>query len=247
MIGSLPAIQKDSPLPLYYQIKQALLGAIQQGNMAPGTVLPGEQELCQYYGVSRPTVRQAMQELTAEGYLERHKGKGTFVAHPKINDRFLNKLQGYNEEMIQKGLLPSTKVLRFERVRRPDIARKLSLAPEEELFCLERVRFANNEPMVYVETYFPSRQFASLSTVDFTRESLYAAMLSRCDVQVSRARREIEAVVANAREIALLGLPHISAVCLVKSVAYDETNTAVEYSIARYRGDRTKFSVELCR
>ena len=247
MLDSLGPLQKDTPLPLYYQIKQALLTAIQHGGLQPGAAVPGEQELCQFYGVSRPTVRQAMSELAAEGYLERHKGRGTFVAHPKINARFLNKLQGFNEEMEQRGLTPSTRVLRFEQVLRPDIAARLGLAPGDALYCLERVRSAGAEPVVLVETYFPCARFDTLASVDFTQESLYAAMASRCDVVVSRAVREIEAVVANAREVSLLGLAHGSAVCLVKSVAYDAQDTAVEYSIARYRGDRTKFSVELCR
>lgn len=246
--GVFAEIQKDGPLPLYYQIKQMVLEAIQKGELSPGALVPGEMEFCQRYGISRPTVRQAMSELVAEGYLERQKGRGTFVARPKIDARFLNKLQSFGEEMLQKGVIPSTKVLHFGYgTEKPDISAKLGLKPADVLFRLERVRSADGVPVVYVETYFPYERFRALEDVDFVKESLYNVMRSRCGADVMHARREIEAVVANAREAYLLEIPRGSAVCLVKSTGYTGQGEAVEYSIARYRGDRTKFSVELCR
>lgn len=239
---------KNSPLPLYYQLKQSILAAIQDGSLQPGELLPGEQDLCQQYGISRSTVRQAMGELVSEGFLERYKGRGTFVAQPKIDGRFLNKLQSFDEELRQKGLMPSTEVISLKNgVIFTRAAERLGLKPEEPLLYLERLRFANGEPVVYLETYLPAASFQLLAEVDFEQESLYGAMRSRYGVEVVRAHREIEAVAATTREAGLLGLPRGGAVCLVKSVAYDTQEKPVEYSVARYRGDRTKFSVELYR
>jgi len=99
-----------------------------------------------------------------------------------------------------------------------------------------------------LETYIPYRMFPLLMQTDFTTESLYTSLESLYGVRVNRARREIEAVTLNQDEANLLGIPIHKAVCLVTSVAYaEQTNTPVEYSIARYRGDRTKFAVETLR
>lgn len=244
----LSELQRESPLPLYYQIKQDFLDAISNGRLKPGEFVPGEQELCCRYGVSRPTVRQAMKELVIEGYLERRKGRGTFVSQPKIDARFLNKLQSFEDEMRQKGIAPSTAVLSVHSKKvMPKAAEKLGMPPETPLFFLERVHMADGEPMVYVETYLPANPFSVLANIDFAQESLYASMFSRCGIEIIRVRREIEAALANQRERELLSLPNVAAICLVKSIGYDAKGTALEYSVARYRGDRTRFSVELQR
>lgn len=242
------AINKDIPVPLYYQIKQMLLTAIKDGRLKDGDMLPTELEFCEQCQVSRPTIRQALSELVSEGYLYRLKGKGTFVASPKIDARFLNKLQSFNEEMLQKGLQPSTQVLSFHVVQgRGIFSEKLMLPASEPLFYLERVRYTNNEPIVYLETYFPYKQFRAMEDVDFVSQSLYHSMEERCGTHVVRVQRDIEAVNATQREATLLMIPKASAMMLVKTTAFTEQGIPAEYSIARYRGDRNKFSVELQR
>ena len=108
-----PGIDKQAPIPLYYQLKQQILRHISEVTLQFGDLLPSEAEICEKLKISRPTVRQAMGDLTAEGYLTRQKGKGTFVARPKIQGGFFQKLQSFEEEMRQRGLVPSTRVLRL--------------------------------------------------------------------------------------------------------------------------------------
>ena len=162
-----------------------------------------------------------------EGYLYRLKGKGTFVSKTKIEARFLNKLQGFNQEMLEKGLKPSTRVLNFSCIPgREDVNTKLNLDSSEPLFYLERIRYADDEPLVYVETYFPYRQFQVLKNVDFVKESLYQSMKEKRDAD-------------------LLDIPKGNAMVKVQTIGFAKEGRAVEYSVARYRGDRNSFTIEL--
>ncbi len=241
-------IDKLSPIPLYYQMKQAILDAVRDGTLQEGDMIPSELDLCAMHDISRSTIRQTLSELVMEGYLTRRRAKGTVVAAPKIDARFLNKLQSYNEEMRQKGLVPSTRLMNLkvlEGVRH--INEKLRLEPGEPLIYLERLRCADGEPLVYLETYIPYNSFPLLMKQDFTNGSLYEYMERLYDKRVSRVVRKLEAVIANAAEAQLLDIAKAAPVCLVKTVAYTAGGEPVEYSVARYRGDRNEFSVELYR
>jgi len=242
-------VDKTVPIPLYYQLKTQLLSLIESGVLKPGDALPAENSLASQLDISRPTVRQALSDLVDEGYLVRFKGKGTFVGKPKVKDRFLSKLQSFNTEIIEKGMLPRTDVLALERIPGNAVcSARLGLPEDEPLIYLKRIRYADDEKVVYLETFIPYRKYSRLMQIDFTTASLYTSLETLYGVRVNRARREIEAVTLNQDEAKLLDIPIHKAVCLVTSVAYAEnTETPVEYSIARYRGDRTKFAVETLR
>ena len=243
-----PGIDKQAPIPLYYQLKQQILRHISEGTLQFGDLLPSEAEICEKLKISRPTVRQAMGDLTAEGYLTRQKGKGTFVARPKIQGGFFQKLQSFEEEMRQRGLVPSTRVLRLALIDGDSRSCDALGIPEgDRVILLERLRFANGEPIVWVETYLPYQRFPRLLAVDFERQSLYRELEHTYLVPVERVVREIEAVNATAREAELLEIQKNAALCFVKTIAYDYDGVPVEYSRAHYSGDRNRFSVELRR
>lgn len=241
-------VNKDIPVPMYYQIKKSVLEAINDGYLKGGDMIPTELEFCEACDVSRPTVRQALGELVSEGYLYRCKGKGTFVSQPKIDAHFLNVLQSFNQEMQEKGMIPSTRVLKFEVVQANEsINKKLGINDTAKLIYLERLRFANEEPIVYLETFLPYDKFSKLIDEDFSQNSLYEILEKHYQQRVVRVAREIEAINANTAIAEKLDISKGSAVCLVKTIGYTEEKLPVEYSIARYRGDRNKFSIELCR
>ncbi len=242
------ALNKDVPVPLYYQFKQILLEKIMSGALAESECLPTEMTFVSSLGISRSTVRQAFHDLVNEGWLTREKGKGTFVRRPKIDEGFFQKLDSFNQEMRQKGMEPGTQVLDLRRADgRGDINGHLSLPDEAGLLYLCRLRKADNVPVVYLETWLPFEPVQSLLSVDFTSSSLYAVLEERYGLRVERVVRVIEAVGASGKEARLLGLKSGAPVCLVRTTAYLGDGMPIEYSIARYRGDRNQFTVELVR
>ncbi|MDR2606809.1 MAG: GntR family transcriptional regulator [Treponema sp.] len=249
MVQALSSIKLDKsiPVPLYYQLKKQILSLFENASLQEGDILPPENELCETLNVSRPTIRQAFNELAMEGYLARYKGRGTFVCKPKVEEKFFNRLQSFNAEMISKGLIPKTEVLGLERLNGPHEANeRLNLPLSAALIRLSRLRWANDTPLVYVETFLPFDRYRALMDVDFRTTSLYQSLDNLCHVRVNKVRREIEAVNARKKEAKLLQIAQNKALILVKTVAYSEDDSLpVEFSIARYRGDRNKFSVDI--
>jgi GntR family transcriptional regulator len=199
------SLDKNIPIPLYYQLKKQILLLIESREIKEGELLPPENDLCKILNISRPTVRQALAELVNEGYLHRYKGKGTFVSTPKINDRFFSKLETYHDEMVEKGYHPKTLVIKLEKINGPHEANeRLSLPINAQLIHLSRVRSVDTVPMVYVKTYLPYEEFKDLMQVDFTVNSLYDSLEKMFDKRVNRVWREFFAVNANKKEAELL-------------------------------------------
>ena len=242
-------LEKDIPVPLYYQLKKQLLSLIEQGLLKEGDKLPPEKELCEQLEISRPTVRQAFGDLSSEGYLHRFKGNGTFVSAPKVSAKFFNQLETFNNEMKQKGKIPKTQVLALDRTSgTPKANDMLGLPIDAPLIHLKRLRFADDVPLVYLDTYLPYKQYSGLLDIDFETTSLYDALEQGFGTYVSRVSRDIEAVTARKNEASLLQCSQDQALMLVQSLAFATgKDEPVEYSIARYRGDINKFSVEVFR
>jgi GntR family transcriptional regulator len=242
-------LDKSIPIPLYYQLKKQLLALIENADLKEGDTLPPENELCALLNISRPTIRQAFSELVIEGYLSRFKGKGTFVSKPKLEERFFSKLETFEQEMVSKGLVPYTKVIKLSKLTGPHEANeRLALSLDAPLLYLVRLRSVNDMPVVYLETFLPYEKYERLMNIDFNTLSLYDSLEKIYKVRVNRVRREIEAINAPKKEAELLNVAKNTALNLVKTVAYsDPSPNPVEFSIARYRGDINKFSVELYR
>ena len=241
-------LDKASPTPLYMQLRNRIVAEVEAGTLATDELLPSESELIEGLSISRPTVRQAFTLLAMEGYVRKERGRGSFVAHPKIEGQFLNKLQSFDDEMRQQRLTPSTRLLSLHRT--PGIPRvndRLGLPHQDALIELNRLRFADGAPVVYVVTYLPYDMFPGLLTTDLENASLYATLEQAHGTRVNRVTRTIEASPARASEAELLQVKPGSPVCLVHTTAYTADNRAVEYSIASYRGDVTAFTVELYR
>ncbi|TVQ39702.1 MAG: GntR family transcriptional regulator [Spirochaetaceae bacterium] len=238
-------INKRIPIPLYYQLKELLREHIRNNEV--GDLIPTEQQLCQHFGISRPTVRQAIAELVAEGYLRRSKGKGTFIAQPKINQDFLLVLESFNREMREKGLTPATSVLAKEVmiVDADSISLHLQLPRGASVVYLRRLRFVNNSPLVLVNSFLPNDRLPYLDRRDLERESLYELIEHVYDLSIARAERTLEAVVAGEEEARLLQIAPGSAVQYIETVTYLTDGSPIEFSQAWYRGDMARFTFEL--
>ena len=241
-------LDRSIPVPLYYQIKTFICSHIQDGSLTDGEAVPTEEELCTLLDVSRPTVRQAFSELVHEGYLNRIRSKGTYITHPKINSDFIQKIQTYNQETKGLGLVPDTQVLSLRTLPAvEEVARQLSLSEKDPVICLERLRYADGKPMVYVKTFLPEALCSAVLTEDLEQNSLYETLEARLNIRIGHLTRQIQAALADEYLAKLLGVAKDSAILYIVTVAYTEEGIPFEYSLASYRGDTYRMSVELHR
>ena len=242
------AVDHTSPVPYYAQVKEALRERIEHDDWKPGDQLPGEPELCTMFDVSRTVIRQALTELMYEGLIVRAKGKGTFVAEPKIIEGLAQKLTGFYQDMADRGAPPVSRVLKQQLVpASAKVAGFLSLEPGTPVIEIERLRFVKDEPIVVVTTYLPYSRCPELLRTELTRQSLYALMEQRCGLTIARGHRTLEAVAANQYESELLQVNVGAPLMLLDSVSYLEDGTPIEYYHALHRGDRSRFEAELIR
>ena len=236
-------IDRDIPTPLYYQLKLMIKDMIETGRLSHGDALPTEAELSEALDISRPTIRQCMQELVAAGYLTRQKGKGTFVSQKKIEINYIAKHESFHEIISKYGYTPFTRVISFKQVGpQPAVNEILQLPPEEPLYSLVRLCMANNAPILFSESYTQASRFPGLLQYDFSKASLYATMKDVYHSPVAVVRREVGAANANQADAGMLDIPKGRAICMVYNLAYDEQNRPIEYSISRYRSEVIKFT-----
>jgi GntR family transcriptional regulator len=242
------SINLESNIPYYLQLIEVLKEKINNGEWKPGDKIPSEPELCTTYRVSRTVVRQALREIELDGLIVRRKGKGTFIAEPKIMESLVQKLTGFYQDMVDRGHKPITKVLMHEvRPASPKTAEYLGLTPGTPVFCIERLRYVEDVPIVLVTTYIPYHLCPRLAEYDLSNESLYTILEREFGLVIARGRRTIEAVPANQREAQLLMVGECDPLLLLNSVSYMEDGTPLEYYHAVHRGDRSRFEVELVR
>lgn len=234
-------------MTLYDQIKDDLLSKIKDGTYPEGQTIPSELELAEMYGVSRPTIRQALQILVNDGYLEKRRRRGTVVTKPKVSQSFTMSISSFEDAMRLAGRLPKTKVLMFKRERaNAEVEKRLELARGQDVFKLVRLRYADDLPNVFVESYIPCTLYPGLDSFDFNESSLYAAM-DTCGNPVMTARRRLEVIKADGAAAALLDVEAGDPLLLFHTVARDANGTAVEYSVATYRGESNSFELNVSR
>ncbi len=242
-------IDRDSSIPYYVQLKDALIDQIEAKRWQPGDQLPPEQELCSLFGVSRTVVRQALQQLEFEGMVVRERGRGTFVAEPKISSTSLvHSLMGFYEDMEKRGIEMVSDML--EQNMQPagsHVAAYLDLESVTPVIKLHRLRSIESEPIVLVTSYLPYDLCPEVLNEDFTQQSLYLYLEEACGLKVARGRRRIEAVAANRTEAELLQIAEGAPLIKMESVSYLRDGTPIEYFNGLFRGDRSCFEMEVAR
>jgi GntR family transcriptional regulator len=237
-------LDKQSPIPIYYQIQKILLNKIEKGVWSPKTRLPSERELAEQFNVSRMTMRNALEGLERSGVLTREIGRGTFVAEPRLTSS-LSTLTGFSAEMKALGKQASARVLRLEtRLPFPKITNLMNLDPTQELVVAERLRFTDNEPMAIETCYLNFPDCRNLLQEDLTG-SLYQILISKFDLIPSHARQQITAGLSNKTESELLGIKTRSAVLRLNRLTCDQNQQPFEFVESTYRGDKYIFDAEL--
>lgn len=240
-------IDRKSHVPYYLQLKRALTGKIERGEWGPGDLMPSEAELGKSFEVSRTVVRQALNEMTHEGLVVRQKGKGTFVAQPKIASRGLvQSLEGFYQDLADRGVQVVTQVLdQSLKPADPEVAENLGLEPMAPVVQLVRLRFVDDEPIVLVVSYLPYELCQGVIEADFERGSLYGYLEEECGLTIGRGWRSIEAVAADETTAERLEVEVGAPLMRLRSVSYSPDGTPLEYFDAWFRGDRSRFDVDI--
>lgn len=247
MLEKKDKINKNSPIPLYYQLKDLILSEIKAGNYKSGDLIPTENEMSDAFKISRTTVRQAVTELVQEGYLYRVKSKGTFVSRPKISQEFIRKIESFHDEILRSGMTPYTEVLELKILRgtdaNPDVLKALELDKTEDVIYLYRRRGADTNPIVTVRTYLPYRECAFLMDHNLQQEQMYTVLNQKDETSIFRIERTVEAREAKAEDIKLLNMKRGKPILYFESIGFNAYSKPIEYSLSRYRGDSNKFQV----
>jgi GntR family transcriptional regulator len=240
------AIRRDVPIPYYYQLMQLVREDILSGALAADTVIPSEHNLCAAYGVSRTVVRQALGELVSEGLLYRVKGKGTYVARRKLEEKFIQRSDGFFREMTSRGYKVVSRVFEQTTIAPPPHVRAaLHLEAGDLTIKIDRLRSIDDNIMLFVQTYIPERLCPALVDVDLSESSLYGLLRDRYNLVVASGTRTVEAVAAQEPLVRLLRVEKGAPLLKIESTSYLADNTPLEYYEAWHCGHRSKFEIEV--
>ncbi|MBC9728006.1 GntR family transcriptional regulator [Streptomyces sp. TRM68367] len=236
------ALDRGSPVPLYYQLAQQLEEAIEHGVLAPGSLLGNEVDLSVRLGLSRPTVRQAIQSLVDKGLLVRRRGVGTQVVHSQVKRPL--ELSSLYDDLEAAGQGPTTKVVRNEPVpASPDVAAALGLTEGSDVIALERLRCTHGQPVALLSNYLPAT-LLDLDSARLESTGLYRMMRS-AGITLHSAHQTIGARSATATEASRLDEQEGAALLTMQRTAYDDTGRPVEYGTHIYRASRYAFDFQL--
>ncbi|WP_320781719.1 GntR family transcriptional regulator [Streptomyces sp. CRN 30] len=235
-------LDRTSPVPLYYQLARQLEAAIEQGALGPGSLLGNEIELAGRLGLSRPTVRQAIQSLVDKGLLVRRRGVGTQVVHSQVKRPM--ELTSLYDDLQAAGQSPATRVLAVGRRPAPaEAAAALGIAEGTPVHHVERLRLAHGEPVAYLTNHVPE-DVLELDAGKLEATGLYR-LLRGAGITLHSARQTVGARSAAAEEAARLDEPAGAALLTMRRTAYDDTGRAVEYGSHVYRASRYSFEFQL--
>ena len=245
---SLPeaTIDRDSPVPFYFQLAELLEHEIVSGRWEPGLRLPAEFDLCSHFGVSRTTVRQALSRLEQEGLISRSKGRGTFVEGTRPRSWLLQSSGGFFEEEVERmGRRVDSRVVKVKQGTLPAWARNaLSLPPGSKGLTLERVRSVDGLVAMYVVNHLPSRFADAVESLEGD-ESLYQVLRQRYGVEAAGGRRVVEAMPAEEQLAKLLEIRPRTPVLFVESVTWDDAGQPFDCYQSWLRSDRMKIESEV--
>ncbi|MFT4028748.1 MAG: GntR family transcriptional regulator [Protaetiibacter sp.] len=235
-------LDRSGPIPLYFQVTRRIEAAITSGELPPGSWIENEVSLSKRLGLSRPTVRRAIQELAEKGLIVRRRGVGTQVVQgPGVRRMALTSLY---EDLASDGRKPSTRLLGREVVPAPpDIAERLGIAPGDPVLHLRRLRLSNDKPVALMENYL-SASFDGISDEQLTQRGLYQLIRAR-GITMKIARQRIGARRATAAEKRLLDIYASDPVLTMDRVTYDTTGAAIEVGHHVYRPDLYSIEVTL--
>ena len=232
----------DSFKPLYFQLKEIIHDKIESEELKEGDMIPSENELQKIYGVSRATVRKAIELLVYDGLMDKKKGKGTFVKRRKIEEQ-LPVLKSFTEEMAGRDAYKKVISVAYTKVP-SGVNTRLKLPPDSLVLSLKRLMLVDGSPLGILHSFIPARFELSLDE-DYTK-SLYR-ILEKGGIRLKEADQTIEVRMATHEETGLLGLDVPCPTLVIRRLAYSVNHELVEYVEGVYRGDRYRYNCKLNR
>lgn len=237
-------IDKNSHIPRYIQLEEYIKNKIKDKVYLPGSPLPTEREFTELFGVSRMTVRQAISNLVNEGVLYKIRGKGALVSKAVIEKKL--EIQSFSEDMLSRGLTPGSKLIEFKKIiPDDDISKKLKLSPNEEVYFLNRLRLADDEPMAIEYCYLPVKYFPDLIKYNLVQCSLYEILKNEYNLQMGYIKQKLKAIGMSKKEAELLTGKARSFGLLSVRILFDENDNPVECTKTIYHPDRYSFNMTL--
>jgi len=238
-------IDRFSKLPYYQQLYEILLGKIQRGQWQPGDMIPPESGLIEIYQVSRNTVRQVLDMLVNEGFIYRQRGRGSFVAHPTL-EQSMTRIVSFTEDMHQRGFTPGTEVLSAKIMpAEQKIASQLNIPAGEQLACIRRLRLADGEPMSIEESFLIHKYCPDVLNHDYAHKPLRAVLEGEYGIRIASAKQVIQAMQAPSELAQLLKINPGTALLHIKRVSFSQGRIPVEFLNIHYRADRYALFNEL--
>ena len=239
-------IDKNSPIPIYFQLREAIQEMIERGELKPGSALPSEREYAESFQVSRMTIRHAITQLVNTGFLHRMQGKGTFVAERKLEPAS-HGLTSFTEEMINRGMIPDSKLISFTIIASDKmIAEQLSLPPYGPVYEIKRIRLADGIPMAIETNYLPANLVKGL-TEDIMTKSLYSYIEDKLKLKIDHASQEIESSIADLEEAKFLKIKKGAPTLIIQRNSFLADGTPFELARSVYRSDRYKLMIQMKR
>lgn len=226
----------------YLSIRDEILDLVDDMNV--GDALPPERTMAPQFGVSRMTLRRAVEELVREGRLVRRQGAGTFVAEPKISHNL--SILSFSEDMRRRGCVPSSQTLDVEDVAAgPKLGGRLDIPAGDQVFRVIRLRMADDEPMALETLHVPRAVVPGLDGDALKEASFYKTLLDRYGVELVGGTQTIEATVTDEVESEFLQIPVRSPAFLFERMSRARDGRIVEFVRSVYRGDRYQLHVDL--
>jgi DNA-binding GntR family transcriptional regulator len=236
-------LDRNSPVPLYFQIAESLKRAITEGKLRPGERLDNELELTQQLGVSRPTVRQAVQRLVDEGLVVRRRGLGTVVVTPRILRSVA--LTSLYDDLAATGRHPETTVLSATEVTADDhVAAVLALPIGAKVLMVERLRLADGSPLALMHNFLPAGLLHGDPIGALAKSGLYELLRGQ-GVHLQEGEQVIGARKASAHEAKLLDAPRGATVLTMTRTTFDQAGKPVEHGVHAYLAERYSFRMTL--
>jgi GntR family transcriptional regulator len=246
-------LDRNGNIPLVYQLGEAIRAKILRGEYSRGEPIPTEDQLQKFYGVSRTTVRLALAKLVNEGYVRRQQGKGTYVnppglvakGKPKPFSRDMFGVKSTTQIIQSAGMKVRTEVLHFAReLPNEEVAEKLGINENDPVLHFERVRYADDRPLVLEKSWIPAAQCPDLKREDI-KGSFYVLLFKKYHYHIAAAHQSLRAILASELDARILDLQIGEPVMLVHGVTYLADGRPIEAQESHFRGESIEFVIEL--